>query len=463
MIIGSSKKKKKIENKIFKLLNEIKYTKEDFDNIDNINVTDEDIKIIKSKVYKNIGMKTKNTAIKKLAIVASIAVLMTISIFNFNIVVASIKNMLQFIPGIGVVERTGTGVEHYMLTKMINKSYSDGKIIIRGFDINNKNATLVIDGNKIPYFNSVEIEDNNGKIYKMSEFSHGDFVDNSNKSLYWSKTYKYIGNIKAGKDCTIILNKKIKIPMSLVVDSDIKSLNELGPTQNIDGINLTAVSSIEDNNKLKIDLLSSQNNTKNLYYPNSHIPVTVENDLSKDIKNTLVKNSPIYLTDNTGSKYTAYMSPNISLGDHEYYFKTKNFNEQYVLTISTILIDYNLKTSVLFNLPVIGEGPQKKIVDIAGYPVGLSIMKINDTKVRIYVDINYNKNLKKNLVSFALSSSSIKNNNIFSKTLMKSHLFSSPDYFEFNVDKNTKQLKLELIHPLIEEQGPWNFNIKLKQ
>jgi hypothetical protein len=466
MIIDNLNKKTKTDEKMFEMLNEIKLTEED--EFNNINVTDEDIRIIKSKVYKNIRIKPKNIVIKKFAIAASMAILLSIPLYNFNTVWANIKNVLQFVPGIGMVEKTGAGGEHYMLNKMINNPYSNGKIIIRGFDIDNKNATLSIDGDKIPYFHSVEIEDSDGKVYKMNEFAHGYISDSSNKTFYWSKTYKYSGDIKTGKDYTVILDKKTKIPMSLVVDNDIKSLNNLGPTVNIAGVNLTAVSAIEDN-KLKIDILAPQNNsTKSLYYPNSHISITTnENHLSKDLKNRLINMenmSPIYLTDDTGNKYTAYMSPNMSLGGHEYYFRTGNAaNKQYTLTISKILVSYDSKTPFSFNLPSNGENSQKQIVNIAGYPVGLSITKINDTKVRVNVDLNYNKNLKKNLISFGLSSTSIKNDAVFSMTSMKSDLSSSPNYFEFNVNKNIKQLNLEFTHLLIEEQGPWNFNIKLKQ
>jgi len=126
------------------------------------------------------------------------------------------------------------------------------------------------------------------------------------------------------------------------------------------------------------------------------------------------------------------------------------------------LMSYNSKTSLACDLPKVGETSPKQIVNIAGYPVGVSIKKVSATKVRVNAYINYNKDLKNNLVSFSISSPSIKNDSLFEQTLMQTALESLPDYFEFNIDKNTKHLNLEFDHPEVEEKGPWNFDIKLK-
>lgn len=90
--------------------------------------------------------------------------------------------------------------------------------------------------------------------------------------------------------------------------------------------------------------------------------------------------------------------------------------------------------------------------------------KVSDVKVRVTVGLNYNKDLKTNLISLSLSSPSIKNDVLFEQTTqLQPNLSSSPAYFEFSIDKNTNHLNLEFIHPEIESQGPWSFNVKLKK
>jgi hypothetical protein len=460
MIITNNSKKKSIdERKLFEMLNEIDLTEEEFQASD---VTDKDIKIIKAKVYNNIGLRQKKKIIKRIAIAASIAIVLCVPFLNVT-ALADIKNLFQFIPGIGMVQKTSSGGNYYMLTKMISKSYGSGKIIINGFDIDNKNATLSIDGDNISYFNSVQIENSDGTVYNMNEFSRAVYNDR-NKLYYWSKTYKYSGAINPGKNYTIILNKRIKIPMSLVAINDIKDLNNLGPTLSINGINLTALSSIEGD-KLKVDLLAPQNSgDKILFYPDSNISLNDEKHIPKDDVNGILAKSPIYLTDNTTNKYPAYMSPNVALGEQEYFFKTGNdITKQYTLTISKILMEYNSNTPLSVDLPPVGESSPNQIVSIAGCPVDVSIKKISATEVRVSVNVNYNKDLKNNLISFNLSSPDIVDNSMYSTGSMNSDLSSSPDCFEFSINKNTQHLNLHFNHPQIEIQGPWSFNIKLKR
>ncbi len=445
-----------IEEKMFEMLNDICLNEDESQDID---VTDEEMKIIKAKVYKNIGIKPKKKIMRRLAMAASIVIVLCVPFSNAT-VWANIKSVLEFIPGIGVVENTGAGGTHFMLIKSITKSYSNGKIIIRGFDIDNQNATLSIGGDKIHSFNSVEIEDNDSNIYKMNEYASEDYTGDTK----WNKVYKYSGHIKAGKDYTIIFNNEIKIPMSLVAANGVKELNKLGTTVAIDGINLTAVAVMEGD-KLRVDLLAPQNSiAKSLQYPDSYLALNDENAIPQNTEKNMINSSPIYLTNNTSVKYTAYMSPNMALGGHEYYFKTGNVtNKQYTLTISEILMNYN-STNIPFSLdlPKNGETSPKQIVNIAGYPVGVSIKKVSATKVRVNVDINYNKALKNNLVSFSLHGPSIKNDSVSEQDLMQTDLDSLPAYFEFNIDKNIKHLNLEFDRPEIEEKGPWNFDIKLK-
>lgn len=461
MIMPNNSKKKSInDKKIFEILNEINLTEENFKDTD---VTDKDIRIMKAKVFKNIGIKPKNKNIKKLAIAASIAILLSIPFLNVT-VLASIKGYLQFIPGIGIVEITSSGANSYMLTKTINKPYANGKVIINGFEINNKNATLSIDGDNISYFKSVEIQNNDGSVYTMNETARGDCYDR-NKLCYWSKSYKYSGDIKPGKNYTIILNKEIKIPLSLVADNDVRDLNSLGPTVSVDGINLTALSSIEGD-KLRVNLLAPQNNVdKRLNYPDTHISINNEKHITKGLVNGILAKSSIYITDTIGNKYPAYMSSNITMSGQEYYFKTGNdITKHYTLTIPKILMDYNSKTPFSIDLPKVGDSTPKQTINIAGYPVAVSIKKVSDAKVRVTVGLNYNKDSKTNLISFSLSSPSIKNDALFEQTTqLQPDLSSSPAYFEFSIDKNTNHLNLEFIHPEIESQGPWNFNVKLKK
>lgn len=96
-------------------------------------------------------------------------------------------------------------------------------------------------------------------------------------------------------------------------------------------------------------------------------------------------------------------------------------------------MNYNSKTSLACDLPKNGETSPKQSVNIAGYPVGVSI-----------------------------SSPTIKNDSVFEQTLKQTALESLPAYFEFNIDKNIKHLNLDFDHPDVEEKVPWNFDIKLK-
>lgn len=442
------------EKELFDILNNVKISEEEL-NLDNIEVTEKDIKEIKTRVFKNIKVnRRRNISAKGAAIAASIAAIFILSLIMYNpTALANIKGKLQFIQGMGVVETVEDNGEKYMLTKRAEAQYGNGKIIINSIALNSKSAAIVIGGESVPELWTVVLQNDKGERYRMWR-SGG--VAHFDKTA-WCAEYKYSGEISISKNWTVILPKNLKIPVSLEKVNDIKNVSDLGPTATVNDVSVTAIPSLEDD-KLRIGVFSPKNDSKKvLQYAVFVLPLDFK-FTSKEQEKHYIDHSQIYLKDSAGNKYMGFGTRNVTLLDHEYYFKVgKNLDKEYTLTIPRILMEYNSKAECTIDLPKVGEAPLNKVVNLSGFPVNLLIERTSDDKLKVGIDVNYNKELPETLVSFKLDADGIGEEIGSGK---QRELYSSPGDYEINVYKDQKQLKLVLKNPITEKKGPWNILIK---
>lgn len=441
------------EKELFDILNNVKISEEEL-NLDNIEVTEKDIKEIKTRVFKNIKVnRERKISVKGAAIAASIAAIFILSLIMYNpTALANIKGKLQFIQGMGVVESTQDNREKYMLTKRAEAQYGNGKIIINSIALDSKSAAIVIGGENVPELWTIVLQNDKGERYRMwrsGGIAHFD-------KTAWCAEYKYSGEISISKNYSIILSRDLKIPVSLEKVNDIKNISDLGPTATVNDVSVTAIPSLEDD-KLRIDVFSPKYDSKKvLQYAVFALPLDFE-FTSKKQEDYHTDQSQIYLKDSSGKKYIGFGTRNIKLMDREYYFKVgKSPDKEYTLTIPRILMEYNSKAECTIDLPKVGEAPLNKAVNLSGFPVNLLIERISDDKLNIGVDVNYNKELPETLVSFTLDAPCIEKE----LTGEMRDLYSSPKGYEINVYKDPKQLKLVLKNPRTEKKGPWNIPIK---
>ncbi len=441
------------EKELFDILNNVKISEEEL-NLDNIEVTEKDIKEIKTRVFKNIKVnRRRNISVKGAAIAASIAAIFMLSLIMYNpTALANIKGKLQFIQGMGVVETVQDNGEKYMLTKRAEAQYGNGKIVINAIALDSKSASIIVEGENIPELKTIVLQNDKGEKYRVERNGSVAHFDNT----AWCAVYKYSGKISISKSWSVILPKNLKVAVSLEKVNDIKNVSDLGPTATVNDVSVTAIPSLEDD-KLRIGVFSPENDSKKVVeYAVSVLPLDFK-FTSKEHEKHYIDHSQIYIKDTAGNKYMGFQTRNVMLLDHEYYFKVgKNLEKEYTLTIPRILMQYNSKAECTIDLPKVGEASLNKVVDLSGFPVNLMIERVSDDKLKIGVDVNYNKELSETLVSFKLDAPGIE------KELggEMREMNCSPGGYEINVYKDQKQLKLVLENPTTEKKGPWNIPIK---
>lgn len=448
------------ERELLKLLNNVKISEEELNeelNLNNVEVTDEDMNDIKHKVFKEIKThRKKNIYIRRDFIAASIVAIFILALLIHNSeALANIKGKLQFIQGMGVVETTQDNGEKYMLTKKVEAQHASGKIIVNSIALDSKGISIIIEGENIPAPLIVVLQNDKGeryRIWRRESVAHFD-------KTAWCIVYKYSGKISMSKNWNVILFGNLKIPLSLEKVKDITNISELGPTTTFNDVSITAIPCLEGD-KLRIGVFSPNNNLKKvLQYAVFVLPVDFK-FTSKEQENQYIDNSQIYLKDSSGKKYMGFGTRNITLLDHEYYFKVgKDLDKEYNLTIPRILMEYNSKVECTIDLPKVGEASLNESVNLSGFPVNLLIERTSDDKIKVKIDVNYNKELPETLVSFKLDAPGIEEESGSGK---QRELYSSPGDYEINVYKDLKQLKLVLKNPITEKKGPWNIPIKLK-
>lgn len=449
------------DKEVFSLLNDIDLS-EDIPGTNDIEVSNKEIRKIKNLVIRNISgiKKEKYTAKRRYYVAAAaIALLLIMPTFLLNSTVrAAVEGALQFIPGIGIAKNTTQDSRNFIITEKISKPYDNGNLAIKGLAVSSEGASIVIEGSNINDLKSVTLQEDNGEKYKMKVYATGRYGGS-----FWSVAYKYTGKVKLGSKYNVVIDNKLKIPVSLVESKEVKSFEDLGPTATKDNISITAIPYVEDD-KMRVTLLSPDDSDKKIIsFGECVLPVDF-NFTSKAQEDHYKNASPAFIVDAKGNKYMAFETNNILMLGKEFYFKTAiNFSSNYTLEIPKVAIEYNTSTEFTAELPELGNKSNKQTVNLKGFSLATYIERISQNKIKVFIENEYNKNLPENLLSFDINAPELNIKGRSSHSEMKSNnMFASPESFELqfdNLDMNQKQIKLMFSNPIIEKKGPWNIKI----
>lgn len=153
---------------------------------------------------------------------------------------------------------------------------------------------------------------------------------------------------------------------------------------------MTSIATVEYD-KLRVDVISPKNDSKEIEeIALFALPVDFKFN-SKEQEDWYCDKSQIYIKSNDGNKYMGFEGKNIALLGKEYYFNVgKTPDSEYTLIIPKVLLKYNSNTECIIDLTMAGEEPLNKIVNISGFPVNLSVARIDENNIKIQVDVNYN-------------------------------------------------------------------------
>ncbi|HHV72607.1 MAG TPA: DUF4179 domain-containing protein [Clostridia bacterium] len=410
-------------------------------------VTEEMLNRIKQKTYRKLNLAFKTGKKKRVfwAILAASLMIMVISISAFGPerVWAKIRQSLQFIPGMGIVIKDEEEqVERYVLSRPLEKELGKGRITIKGVIIDNQRAIIDIIGEDLKQYKDVFLRDKKGREYKMETYSIGASTG------YWRGTFSHEGKVEEPEEIEVIIgDREFVIPLTLEKAVSYESYEEMGPSQTVKGISITAIT-YQEKGKLKVNLVSPSQ-------PGWRIDSYADHP-SKEGGTT------ISLRDKDGNLYPVTGAGSYSPPLSEFSFDLKGSKEEsFILSIPFIRIKYDEEKTVTVNIPQEGSFNLDQSIDLAGFPINFQrIERLGDNRVRIYVDTGFNKQSGEGLQFFILDGLKLPFRSWSGEVDLDTEAIK---WFEFEIKPRMRKIKLVLKEPVVVKQGPWEFPIQLNQ
>lgn len=418
----------------------------------------------KEKFYKTI-------LFRKLAATAA-AIVIIIGIFSSDYVTAAIGKLLQYIPGLNITLEQED--ERFILKDTINITKGDNYIKLLSVIVDNKNQSIYVSirGNNKKCKN-VSVKFKNGKEYDLPIYSVGsggsDWVGDYSYNPKFYKPKKDTFTYMDGDELNIILNDKenMLIPVKLEKPDTLHSYDELGPTVNKNGLSITAIPTL-NNNELEINLLT----------PNIAGGRVDEYALQPDYKDNEYRHAGllagrITLKDKEGnilkgrtpnSLYTPPLS--------EFYFDISgNNNKEFKLAIPYVKVKYEVKKDIKIVLPEVGKKLEyeNNTIDLKGYKLKInSIERPENTRVIINFDTNYNEEATESLldiypaVNIQLFGEPIYDSWSRSYEINATKTIGPMNKLDIELNKkNLHQFNLYIETITTVKRGPWEFDINL--
>ncbi|WP_422658920.1 hypothetical protein ACK8P5_25235 [Paenibacillus sp. EC2-1] len=386
----------------------------------------------------------KNKPIKRRMVAASIIVVLSMSaavIFNPHLS-AAIQRALQFIPGIGVIQKADGSSDSYMLTEPIDIKNSNQTGAFVTAMLVQKDLTT-IEMNVYPnYSYDIRIKDESGKVHKASS-SHTYGGDD-----FSHVTLKFAGQVDVKEQAQLFFldrpDEVFTIPLSKV--DSIDTLNAIGESVEVHDLEITAIPT-PAGHKGRIFLNTEHSNPFRYY------------DSFPEKGDLIILNENISVTDELGNDYPID-NKGIRMPFKDIYFNLGSSDiKKYTLTIPQLISVGREEINVSINIPDGEEGPLNQSFNIAGYPVELTKFKksktrFNEDHIAIYVEMPNPLQLSRSLKYFYVSTdSSIENGGAYDSTtgVMK--------FFEAKYDPSSSKLNFKITKPMIDMKGPWKFEI----
>lgn len=432
---------------------------------------------IRTMKINNNNKKSRRFNIKSITrrnIVAVVILLALLgSMFNNN-VSAMIKKMFNYIPGINMIMENENLSNLYILDEEVKVNLDDSYVEIKSLIIDNERNAIYLTayGSSKKWFKNVWVLINNEKY-------HLDSYNLSGSTRVWEGNYRYIKEFTKESKKDVFFNEEdnikiifgknseLVIPVRLKLAKNYDSFEELGPTKTINDLTITAIPNF-DGDLLNIKLLTPNYNDRRVFEyglrPSLWKYKYVEGLSEKNI--LLDKNNNEIAEVTSVDIYNYYSTLQYDLSNNE--------DNEYILTIPFVKMNYRVDEKHKIKLPELGE---KFIYD--DYVIEISDYKFKILEVEKYINADTNTEIAKLTVDTyynAKHSDVLYDIRIESRSgLFRDPLFNSMTHV-FEVKENGEFGSLKEIHigleksnintlPIyIEEittikRGPWKFNI----
>ncbi|MFC5530801.1 hypothetical protein [Cohnella yongneupensis] len=376
---------------------------------------------------------------RRMAMIAALlgVILLSATLANRTTVWAAIQRALQFVPGIGVVEKEDPQSAQYVMNQPITIEDEDGEgsIVITGFLSDDQMTLIMMAGDHMADFEQVKIVNEQGEAFTVDRslvsFSSGE----------WTASYWHDGKLDVRGDVKLILQTKPEIEVSAHL-SEAKAhagYADLGATVRVNGVSITAITD-RVGEKARVSLVSPPMEKGSIMdYGISGVYLHGEAD-------------KLNVVDGSGKKLAietirAMMSP-----QREFYFPlSADASLGYTLTIPEISVTYNDETTV--KMPAETREQLEQTFEIAGFPVTITgTDRIADDSLRVYLDLHYDEAAASSLYNFDIEA-------VSSMAKMKEQT-GAIEYIEVPVEPGAKTVSLKFIRPTAVVRGPWTLDLK---
>ncbi|KOP65858.1 hypothetical protein AMS62_11840 [Bacillus sp. FJAT-18019] len=355
---------------------------------------------------------------------------------------AAIQRALQFIPGIGIVQKADNSTDSYMLTEPIDIKNSNQSAATVTAVLVQKDLTM-IEINDYSNNYGIQIKDESGKVHKASS-SHTYGGDDFSHVIL-----KFAGQVDVKDHVQLFFldrpNEVFTIPLSKV--DSIDTLNAIGQSSENHDLEITAIPT-PAGHKGRI-FLSTEQSSAFRYYDDYFEQFAEKGDL-------IILNENISITDDLGNDYPID-NKGTWMPFKDIYFNLGSSDvKKYTLTIPQLMSVGRDDIIVPINIPDGEEGPLNQSFDIAGYPVELTKykkIKSSDNRdlIEIYVDMPNPLQPNRSLKGFDTSTTTLGGKSYDSTGVLQS--------FTVKYDPNSTKLDVKVSKPMIDMKGPWKFEI----
>lgn len=352
---------------------------------------------------------------------------------------AAIQRALQFIPGIGVVQESGT--DSYMLTEPVDIKLGNHDVTITSMLVQKDMTTIELNAYTESSF-KINIIGESGEVYESSS------VSTYGSGGFSKITHKFYGHVDIKDYAQLSFDDYEKelftIPLSKV--DSIDSLNAIGDSMEIHDLGITAIPT-PAGHKGRI-FLSTEHSNAFRYF--NHFPE----------KGDLILNDNISIKDEFSNDYPID-NKGIQTPFKDIYFNLGSSDvKKYTLTIPQLMSVGHEEANFSINVPDGQEGQLNQSFDIAGYSVELTKFKKfkspdNRDLIEIYVEMPNTEQLNRSLKDFDVSIDTTLGS--YKARDATTGVLKS---FSVSYDPNDSgKLDVTVSKPIIDMKGPWKFEI----
>ncbi len=392
-------------------------------------------KRIGEKTFEKIGIKDRKPIfkIRYISVALSMSFLLIILFMAFGSnVIAQVKSLFYYAPGIGVVEKN-TSSDAFVLTNLISYKGKES-IQITGAKLDEDGFSINLNGNgNIPDISDFTVVDSSGKSFKFNSW----LISSSEKGweafLTSSKNFVLKPEVTLKKGLDII-----KINMKKSTNS--VDMQGLGLTSSSNNIEISAIIT-RDNDKLRVSLIEKPGNdteSKIIQYGSTKKPV-----IALDQNGERLNISKI--------KYNEFYVDGIS--------NVKNIK----FTVPEITIEKKKSKVIKLNIPESGTLELNKKFELDGLITNIeSVNRDSTNSISMVINTYFTEDSTRYLKYFTFHNKAVKllNGSSFSFVLDPVHEFVTM-YKGIEIDSENSALELVTDNIIIANRGNWTFDFDL--